>query len=182
MKDDVGTVREGHVMTSDVVNQLDGVLQESGSSNTKSLCVTDLRKREFNNKQSLLSHFLSSFLLPAASSVMAAFVLPVEPLFMMSWTNLPIWSMSWKPESLATSTGWQGCGWFADCCWVSTWPGLQLALMSFSQKVRLQNDLIWILNWKKVMKHLTTTKTYLRRSLVEFVEQVDRWFRLLVDL
>lgn len=32
MKDSVGTVREGHVMTSDVVNQLDGVLQESGSS------------------------------------------------------------------------------------------------------------------------------------------------------
>lgn len=32
MKDGVGTVRGGHVMTSDVVNQLDGVLQESGSS------------------------------------------------------------------------------------------------------------------------------------------------------
>lgn len=75
MKDDVGTVRGGHVMTSDVVNQLDGVLQESGSSSTKSICVTDLRKREFNNKQSILS-FFSSFLLPAATSVMAAFVLP----------------------------------------------------------------------------------------------------------
>lgn len=32
MKDGVGTASGGHVMTSDVVNQLDGVLQESGSS------------------------------------------------------------------------------------------------------------------------------------------------------
>lgn len=34
MKDGVGTVRGGggYVMTSDVINQLDGVLQESGSS------------------------------------------------------------------------------------------------------------------------------------------------------
>lgn len=32
MKDDVGPVRGGLVMTSDVVNQLDRVLQESGSS------------------------------------------------------------------------------------------------------------------------------------------------------
>lgn len=62
-------------MTSDVINQLDGVLRESGSSSTKSLCVTDLRKREFNNKQSILS-FFSSSLLSAATSVTAAFVLP----------------------------------------------------------------------------------------------------------
>lgn len=32
MKDGAGTVRVGYVMTSDVINQLDGVLQESGSS------------------------------------------------------------------------------------------------------------------------------------------------------
>lgn len=32
MKDGVGMVRGGHVMTSDVINQLDRVLQESGSS------------------------------------------------------------------------------------------------------------------------------------------------------
>ncbi len=32
MKNGVGTVRGGHVMTSDVVNQLDGVLQERGFS------------------------------------------------------------------------------------------------------------------------------------------------------
>lgn len=32
MKDDVGMVRGRHVMTSDVINQLDRVLQESGSS------------------------------------------------------------------------------------------------------------------------------------------------------
>lgn len=77
MKDDVGTMRGGHVMTSNVVNQLDGVLQETDSSSTKSFCVTDLRKREFNNKQSILSFFFFlSFHLPPATSVMAAFVLP----------------------------------------------------------------------------------------------------------
>lgn len=48
------------VMTSDVIYQLDGVFQESGSTATKSFCVTDLRKGEWNNKHSLLAHFLLS--------------------------------------------------------------------------------------------------------------------------